>query len=161
MKKILIFVFILSFLLTSCSSSDVYYDNVPTLSVCQEICDEAYTDGGYSLYDAEHIAFLFGENARYKDCTVMYSTEVTDINEVGVFHCEDTDSANALAEILLEYISDMQTEQRAFIESYAPRQVPKLQNAEVRQYGNYVIYLVLSEDDKADAIEEIEEILGK
>ena len=159
MKKILMLIFTLSFLLTSCQGATVYRDDIPCASLCREICDEADAYGGYSAYDREHIAFLFGESALYDDCAVMYSTEVTDINEVGVFHCENADSAKALAETVLAYINEMQTEQMAFIESYAPRQVPKLQSAEVRQYGNYVIYLVLSEDDKADAIEEITELL--
>ena len=91
----------------------------------------------------------------------MYSTAVTDINEIGVFHCENKDNAKDLTEIVSKYITDMQSEQKAFIGSYAPRELPKLESAEVHQYGNYVIYLIMNDEDKEDSIEDIAEILCK
>ncbi len=163
MKKISISLFslLLSLLLVSCSKEVAYRDDIPCANLSSELCDEADVSGGYSQYDNDHVAFLFESTTLYDDCSILYSTEVTDINEIGVFHCKNNDDTKSLAETVSKYIRDMQTEQKAFIESYAPREVPKLENAEVRQYGNYVIYLIMSAEDKEDAIEEIEEILRK
>ena len=165
MKKISFSLFLLSLLLVvllvSCSKTQVYRDDISCQTLCKAVCDKAEVSGGYSEYDNDHVAFLFGEDSLYEDCSIMYSTEVTDINELGFFHCENKDNAKEFAEIVSKYITEMQNDQKAFIESYAPSQVPKLRNAEVRQYGNYVIYLVMSADDKEDAIEEIEKMLEK
>ena len=163
MKKIffILSAFLLIFILTACSKSSSYRNDIPCSELAREICDEADAAGGYSAYENDYIGFLFDSASLYNDCSVMYSTEVTDINEIGVFHCENKDNAKSLAESLTKYITDMQTEQKAFISSYAPRELPKLENAEVHQYGNYVIYLVMSDEDKQDAIEEIEDTLKK
>ena len=161
MKKIffILSTFLLIFILTACSKSNSYRNDIPCSELAREICDEADAAGGYSAYENDYIGFLFDSASLYDDCSVMYSTEVSDINEIGVFHCENKDNAKSLAESLTKYITDMQTEQKAFISSYAPRELPKLENAEVHQYGNYVIYFIISDDDKPDAIEEIEEML--
>ena len=163
MKKIsfLIFTLVLSLIFVSCSKDVTYRDNLTCSAISSEICDEAEVLGGYSAYEKDHVAFLFENTALYDDCAILYSTEVTDINEIGVFHCKNNDDAKNLTETVSKYIRDMQTEQKSFIESYAPREVPKLENAEVRQYGNYVIYLIISADDKEDATEKIGELLIK
>ena len=159
MKKI--FFLLLAISLVSCSKSNDYRDDLSCADLAREICDEADVSSGYSEYEKEHVAFLFDSDALYDDCSVIYSTDVTDINEIGVFHCENKDNAKGLAEIITKYITDMQTEQKAFIASYAPRELPKLDGAEVHQYGNYVIYLIIDDGDKQDVIEEIEEKLKK
>ena len=163
MKKIffILSAFILTIILASCSKSNDYRDDIPCSDLARAICDEAEVGGGYSAYEKDHIAFLFDNTTLANDSSIMYSTEVTDINEIGVFHCENKDNAKSLAETVSKYVTDMQTEQKAFIESYAPREVPKLNGAEVREYGNYVIYLIMNDEDKEDAIEEIEEKLKK
>ena len=163
MKKIFVLFlsFILIVLLVSCSKSNPYRDDISCSDLLDAIRDEAEVNGGYSIYDSEHIAFLFEDTSLFDECSVIYSTDVTDINEAGVFHCKDKDSAKALTESVSKYISEMQTNERAFIESYAPRQMPKLENAEVHQYGNYIIYLIINDEDKEDAIEEIEKMLKK
>ena len=46
------------------------------------------------------------------------------------------------------YLEDQRVTQKAFIESYAPREVPKLEGAEARRYGHYVVYTILSAEDK-------------
>ena len=159
MKKI--FFLLLAISLASCSKSNSYRDDISCNHLAREICDEADADGSYSEYEKEHVAFLFDSASLYDDCSVIYSTDVTDINEIGVFHCENKDNAKSLAEIITKYITDMQTEQKAFIASYAPRELPKLDGAEVHQYGNYVIYLIIDDGDKQDVIEEIEDALKK
>lgn len=163
MKKIFVlFLSLISIiLLVSCSKSKPYRDDLPCSELSQVICDEAEVNGGYSLYDNDYIAFLFEDTSLFDECSVIYSTDVTDINEAGVFHCQDKDSAKMFTESVSKYISEMQTNERAFIESYAPRQMPKLENAEVRQYGNYVIYLIMNDENKEDALKEIEKMLKK
>ena len=61
--------------------------------------------------------------------------------------------------MLKNYISDLQENQKAFIASYAPREIPKLEDAEVRRYKSYVIYTVLDENSRLEAFEEINDLL--
>ena len=44
----------------------------------------------------------------------------------------------------------MKSEERAFIATYAPEELPKLDNAKVKQFGHYVAYVIAS-SDRADA----------
>ena len=164
MKKYFItpFIFLLLLvLLSSCAQSTAFHDDLSCKELAEKLSAEADTPYGYSEYTREDIALLLNNTSLFDDSCFIYSTEVEDINEIAVFHCESKDNAKQLTKIILNYIFRQQEEQRAFIESYAPREALKLDGARVYQYGNYVVYLMLDDDDKEDAIEEIEEILRK
>ena len=116
---------------------------------------------GYSAYGDDHIKYEFGNTELYNDCCIIYSNETEDVNEIGVFHMPDADSAKEFAKIAENYIFNMREDQRAFIESYAPNEVPKLDGARIYILGNYVVYTVLSAKDRDKVMESIESQLGK
>ena len=101
----------------------------------------------------------FAQGSLFDDFSVIYSTDANDINEIGIFHCEDEISAKEFFTVLKGYVSDQQENQKAFIASYAPREVPKLDVAEARRYGNYVIYTILDQNAKNEVFDEAKELL--
>ena len=115
----------------------------------------------YAEYDDDFVEFFFGDMIAERDHTVVYSKEQNDINEVGIFHAESASDALEIYEKATEYIREMKETQRAFIASYAPEELPKLDSAEVRRYGNYVIYAILSEADSDSFFEHVEDTLKK
>ena len=138
----------LPFLFVACAPGSKYRDGIP----CREV-SEAFiqSQGGaveYSYYNGEELSFFLEIPEYVTDLSVAYSTDVNDINEVGVFHCADENSAKEFFGTVSSYLKDQQTTQKAFIESYAPHEVPKLEGAEARRYGNYVVYAILSSKDK-------------
>ena len=132
---------------------------------CQELGNQAksllekQTRMDYELYDDMHIKYNFDATELHDDSFIFYSAEVENIDEVGIFHAGSKENATAIASLAEKYISDMQKNQRAFIESYAPAETAKLDDARVYILGNYVIYTILSPSDRSAVIDKIESLL--
>ena len=147
--------------ISSCSKIIPYRDDVSCIKIAENISEHINAVDGYSAYGEEQIDFFFEATELPDDYALLYSTQIDDINEIGVFHCADKDSAQALSQIVSSYVEGQQTGQKSFISSYAPKEVPKLENAQVRTYGNYVIYLILNSNDQLEAWETVEKMLQK
>lgn len=152
---------VVSSLLTSCKKEPIYRNDVSCKLLAAEIYDEADLTEDFSEYNQEELSFLFKGTSLYDDCSVIYSTETVDISEIGVFHCPDSELAQRLYESISEYVTEQQTYQRAFISSYAPYELTKLDDAIARRYGSYVVYMILERSDQYDAWDKIEEMLQK
>lgn len=109
-------------------------------------------NGGYSdiisPIEKDVAAKLYGVDASgIADCQVYCSTKAT-TEEIGLFKCTDEKSAEAL----LKAAKDRVESQRATYSSYAPGEMPKLDDAIVKQDGNYVFYIVTADSAKAQAV---------
>ena len=161
MKKIFAIIICLSMLsLTACTQGD--YSNAAR---CSDIADSvklSLSDGQeYENYDSSHIKYNFEDTSLQDDACIFYSVDSSDINEVGIFHGAKEDDIDELTAIIENYLRDMRENQRAFIESYAPNEIPKLEDARVYIFGNYIVYTILPSDQRDAAIDEIEKILLK
>ena len=135
------------FLFTACSSKVSYRNDIPCYDISEAfIQSQGYVE--YSYYNEEEISFFLEMPEYVSDFSVAYSTDVNDINEIGIFYCADENDAEEFFSVARAYLKEQQATQKAFIESYAPREVPKLEGADARRYGNYVIYTILSAEDK-------------
>lgn len=147
-------------ILPSCSRSD-YVDEANCADLGGQMTDSLDDGQEYLEFDSNHREFYFDDTEEYDDCYLVYSSDTNDINEIGVFHAPNGDEAKELFETCRDYIEDMQENSRSFIASYAPEELPKLDNAEVRRFGNYVIYTILPEDKAEAVFEKVEESLRK
>jgi hypothetical protein len=136
------------FLITSCSQKDNYRNDISCYELTDDFINSQSNSHDYSYYSGDEISFFIKIPDYVTDVSVIYSTDVNDINEIGVFRCADEKGAEAFLAEVSSYLQEQQKGQKAFISSYAPREVPKLEGAEARRYGSYVIYTVLSSDDK-------------
>ncbi len=75
-------------------------------------------------------------------CSVYCSTGAT-AEEIAVFRCVDEASAAALKQAAQQRLQ----EQKAAYESYAPLEIPKLDNALLRASGVYVVCVVAEDYD--------------
>lgn len=147
-----------SLFLYSCSARD-YSDKVRCAELAQTAQDCAKAENGYAIYGSDHIKYSFKNTDMHDDCCIIYSIDTNDINEIGIFHAKSADSVEALAELAQDYLTDMKQNQRAFIESYAPEETPKLDGARIYVLGNYVIYTILSAKDRDKVMQSIEDLL--
>jgi len=154
-KYIFLFIVLSSVLLTplllsSCTSRTSYRDNVS----CKELTEKAVfslfqsKNTEYSAYTEDELSLFLNIPETVTNFSVIYSTDVNDIDEIGIFHCVDEKSAKSFSEHLSRYLANERSEQKAFIASYAPREIPKLENSSVKTYGKYVIYTVLNTEDE-------------
>ncbi len=162
MKKTLCFILCLTalFALAACSKSE-YRDD----AMCHDIGNAAKDtlDDGleYAEHDDRHRRLYFEDTEHYDDCCLFYSTDTDDISEIGIFHAPSDAHADEIYEDCLDYIEDMRENSRTFIASYAPKELSKLDSADVRRFGNYVVYTVLDGDTAEELFAAIEERIKK
>ncbi len=145
-------------LFTSCSS-EAYSDGIS----CYELSLTALGDdtNEFAYYKDDYLDLFFGGTTLCDDFEIVYSREVNDVDELGIFHLtsgEDIDSLTALAQ---DYLAEMREGKSAFIGSYAPLELPKLEDAEVKVFGNYVVYAIMDSEDRAEMFRRIEKYLKR
>lgn len=141
--------------LLACSKQS-YANDVRCESLCLEALGALASQTEYAPLGKSHREFYFGSDEQYDDCYIAYSEDTNDINELGVFHAANGDSAARLFELCEDYVRDLSENSRAFIGSYAPAELPKLDAAAVRRFGNYVVYAVMSKEDVASVMRTVE-----
>lgn len=88
----------------------------------------------------------------------MFQTSGIGIDEYGIFKMNDAESAEVMRVAIESYLA---TARATFNENYAPNERPKIDASEVKVFGNYVIYAVLSEPEKNAAFVALETALKK
>lgn len=101
----------------------------------------------YEEYSDKELSELFALPYESYDACVIYSRDSDDQGELGVIKASDEKSAGEILEALEVYLEAMRTERRHFIVNYLPDELSKLESADVRRYGSYVIYTVLEPED--------------
>lgn len=81
------------------------------------------------------------------------------IDEYGVLRA-DGDTAE-WASTVRAYLAASYEQNRAFYDSYIPTETPKLRDAEVRVFGDYVVWAILSGGERAALFDRAEAVLLK
>ena len=84
----------------------------------------------------------------YVSRNTLISAVGTNINEDGIFLAKDAGQANTLKAALEKYLEYRES---VWMDEYLPDEKPKLDNAEVWQQGNYVMYAILGDDARQAA----------
>ena len=160
MKKLLVCACILCLLLGLCGCGRKRYrDDVSCKAITDKITDTLTLPNGYASFGEEHMRFYFADLGGYADKSLVYSALSEDVNEIGVFRAEREEDVAALRLAAERYLDALCEEQRAFVASYAPKEVPKLDGASVRVFGHYVVYAVLTSNDQDAAFACVESLL--
>ncbi len=145
--------------LPSCSKAKTYRDDI----LCKELADTALnTFDESNSYATGADGFLddyFQIPDYVTDHSIRFSSNGANLNEVGIFHTADG-KAMDLQAMLKDYLADSLEKNEAWYNSYIPEEVYKLRDAEVRTYGNYVIYAILSPTDRASLFNATESSLS-
>ena len=163
MKKTFTFIIsllICAVLLCSCAAKNTYRDDIPCSDIITALENEMATAGGYVHLGDTELQIIFGDDISLaKDRSVSYSLLSENVDEFGIFKTDSEKSTIELAEECLDYIEEKYENENAFIASYAPEELPKLKDAEVKTFGNYVAFAILNESDRAAFFEKVEEML--
>ena len=117
--------------------------------------------GEFDEYTTEELNFLFSSPEDYEDISVIYSSDSTDVCELGVIYASDNESAKRIFEDAKLYIKNLQEQKSEFLRNYSPQELSKLNSAEAKCYGNYVIFAVADQDTKNDIFDKAEKLLSK
>ena len=159
-STLIIFILLAALIFQSCSQKK-FKDSLPCDELSTRLKSEIYpSDGDFEAYSREELAFLFPSSELYDDICVVYSSDSTDVCEIGVFHAPDEEAAKKLFEEAKLYIKNMQEQKSEFLRNYSPTELPKLNSAEARRFGNYVIFAIGEQNEKNDLFKQAEEMLS-
>ena len=85
------------------------------------------------------------------DYIILKNVMGTNIDEIGIFKAGTLDAA-AIKEMIEGYIKILQDSWM----NYQPEEEPKLKGAEIKTVGDYTMYVILSDADKATAFKAFE-----
>ena len=159
----LICVFILALItlscFTACGGGD-WRNDVAVSSISAAIGAKIPVPDGYYSPDSDYLEFYFeGADAIVDEYTIQMSATSTNINQFGIFRVKDGEAENmkAICESYIETSKARWVAQANYIAS----EHPKMEGAEIRVFGNYVVYTMLTTADKATAFATVEELLKK
>ncbi len=159
--KILLLLLCALLCLSACQKKTVYSNDLPCAELADAIEDQIPVDFGYETFGGEHLRYYFEDTKLHDDACLRYTVLSEDIGEFGIFHAPDEASREEIEDLCEDYLETLREEKTAFIASYAPEELPKLERAEVRSFGNYVAYAILSDDDRKLFFETVETKLTK
>ena len=153
---------VLLLLVCLCSCSSRSYTS--SLS-CGEITDrvgvEVLGEGIYAEFDKDDVDRNFGHSELYDSQSIIYSASSDDVGEIGVFHAKDESAADGLLEAANEYLYALRLDKEEFLKNYIPGELKKLNGAQARRFGNYVVYAVLEPEATRSLFSFLDELLQK
>lgn len=133
-------------LLCSCGKKAGYKNNVEVGKLA-ESAEKAAKLEGLSEIDDNYINNRMQlELTDVSEYVVKVNVYGTNIDEYGIFKAENEKQAKALSAELEDYLKRRDDE---WMHEYMPEEYPKLEKAECKSYGNYVVYAILSDDAKS------------
>lgn len=136
--------------------SETAYTNALTSSEVSHEVLVALPDGGKSFLrmETDYISeSRFGERYGelltrcYTSSVILTALDVSaSADQIGIFHANNEADAKIVLEIIEEYVDTETRKLRDAYEMYAKDEVVKLDNAQVKVCGTYIMYTFLSEE---------------
>ena len=157
MMRYLFILLCLSLLFTSCGPT--YRDDATCNELCDAVGNALGVSDAYAEYERDHVSEMLAHTVSPEDHNICYAKSAGDVGEFGVFRMKDEKQAREMKAVVLAYLDDMRASQGAFLASYAPQELAKLEQAEVHCFGSYVSYAVLEEAQRETFFDTVESLL--
>ena len=102
------------------------------------------------------VGYMHSSLDQFGDCAVYHNSYGTGVDEFGIFKA-GTLNASEVKSAVEDYLDMVRESSMAAL--YTPEEMPKLDGAEVRAVGDYVMYCVLSDADRDTAFKTFEAAL--
>ena len=159
MKKLFAYILTsaLLLLLPACHSTK-YRDDLTSQELSDRVTVALDADGEYVIAANDALEDYFQTPAFVREHSVRFRSNRNNIDEFGIFHVSDS-AKKEMQIILSSYLSDSLSANRSWYDSYIPQETPKLRDAEVRIFGDYVAYAILSKEDRTVFFDTLEAAL--
>ena len=156
MKRILIALLAITLLLCAVACTKTSYKNDVAVTSLADAAVTSLSDGKeYSTADSDFLDTYFAMPDYVTASVIRFSTDGNDLNEFGIYQVTEG-NADAMKANLSEYLTEFYELYNA---NYLPEETPKLRDAEVRVFGNYVAYAMLNDADRATFFDAVEKAL--
>lgn len=150
MKKLAAISLLIALCLTSLAGCGSETTTDPGFDDVVAAVEGAVSTDSMAQQDSAYIENMIGLAAdSYDQALVMVTNVGTAIDEFGIFKGKDETQTDGIKTAVQDYLNRR-------LEGwmpYQPEELPKLQNAQIFTEGNYVLYVILSEDVKTAANE--------
>lgn len=147
MKRVIVVIFAVMLLLTSCGSSNLPSPDAEELAT--EILETLGETDDFELADSETVDIVFGcDSSIYDDYCVMYTTVDASADIIAIFKSPDGDSQSETEEMLDEFLESRLND----FKGYAPIEAQKIENTKIMTYGSYDILIIISDFDVAKTV---------
>ncbi len=143
---------------SGCTYPEAYRTDLTSAEVMESVLSAIPADGGYRPADAGYVcASSFGDD--FEDlleetqdfCIMLAEDGDTNINEIGVFRVREQEDIYEVAAVVRHFLQGQQERYAGLLAAYNPAELPKLEAADVKIYGKYIFYSILSADVAATA----------
>ena len=105
------------------------------------------------------LALVLEDREQITDHCLLYSLPSENIDELGILKAKDETDAKEILRMIEEYLQAKRTDDATFIASYAPRELPKLEDAEASRFGTYVVYAILDREGREAVMQTVQDAL--
>lgn len=145
--------------LAACNKTGDYRNDLDADAVINSLIVKIPLEDGYYEADDDYVDFYFpGSDDIIDDDEIQFAKASTNKNQLGVLKAENG-RVEDLKKLCEDYIATIQ-ERWVAQADYTPEEHPKIADAEVRVYGNYVIYAMLLPADREAVFAEAEKLLS-
>ena len=155
MKRFCAFALLLASLLALAACGGAKQKDVPVSELSAAVASALGQSDSFVPRDVMFLGLTKKTSAELGDYAVIASNQSTNVDEIGIFKA-GTMTAKDLQAAAEDYLAKRIA---SWMDEYMPQEKPKLTNAEVRVSGDYVMYAILSDEDKATAFSAFENAL--
>ena len=158
MKKIIsitLLSFITLLLLASCAKTS-YKSDVSVSDLAAAIDKNLGADNFTAMNESYLKGAMKLDAALFSDYVVKLNAQGVNIDEYGIFKAPDENSVDSVKEAVEGYIK---LRKDTWMDEYMPEEKPKLEAAEVKVCGLYVMYAILDDNSKKTAFDDFENSL--
>ncbi|MBE6652596.1 MAG: DUF4358 domain-containing protein [Ruminococcaceae bacterium] len=150
----------------SCDNGGDWKDDLTSASLSTTVKSAFASEDGWETVSSDYISpSAWGEDyadylALVVDHTITVSAESDmNVDEIGIFRAKNAKDAAKLKKFAESYLQATKLRMAPLLESYNQAELPKLDCADVKVCGNYVLYTILSAEDTAAAQSAFEKAL--
>ena len=143
-------------LLVGCGAAKVKND-VPVSDLASALRTAVGMEDSLVSMDGTFLGLMGKKSGDLGEYEILVSNGTT-IDELGVFKA-GTLTTDQLKKLTEDYLAVYREKRWPMVELYNPDEEPKLSDAEIKVLGDYVVYLILGEADRAKAGEALEKAL--
>ena len=159
-KRYFIAVLLLVLLLAGCSGGEEspYKNDVAVSDLAAAVDASLSNPDLIAMQDSYLTNAMQLDPAAFAEYAVKINSKGINIDEYGIFKAPDAKSVEDTQEAAEGYL---QFRLDTWMSEYMPEELPKLEEAQVKVCGEYVMYAILSDEDAEDAFAAFESALAK
>ncbi len=155
MKRLLVFQLLITLLLCSCAEKTNYVDDVSVKALSQKGIAALSVRREFTTAEKGYLDDWFTTPDYVRDSVISFATDANNHDQFGIYHVTEG-NAKAMSALLRAYLDDCYENYNSL---YNPEEMPKIRDAQVEIYGNYVVYAVFDEADRTALLTAIQNAL--